>query len=169
MVITSIRPGEYDRLPPQSRFIETFSQVAYEVVSEDEYVKVRYISPDHRAGLLICTQMQLENRFDSGQYTFKIEDRTFSMAEYSAFVGSLQEEIQAFKSSQAIGTASETDRCVQGISDTRVSYLIRSATVEKESCSRHGVSSVGKSWRRNGQVRLMSLRQVCCLHCFTAY
>ena len=124
MVITSIRPGEYDRLPPQSRFIETFSQVAYEVVSEDEYVKVRYISPDHRAGLLICTQMQLENLFDSGQYTFKIEDRTFSMAEYSAFVGSLQEETQAFKSSQAIGTASETDRCVQGISDTSVSYLI---------------------------------------------
>ena len=123
MVITSIRPGEYDRLP-RSHFMEPFSKVAYEVVSEDEYVKVRYISPDHRAGLLICTQMQLENRFDSGQYTFKIEDRTFSMAEYSAFVGSLQEEIQVFKSSQAIGTASETDRCVQGISDTSVSYLI---------------------------------------------
>ena len=124
MVITSFRSGEYDRLPPQSRFIETFSQVAYEVVSEDEYIKVRYISPDRRAGLLICTRMQLENRFDSGQYNFKIEDRTFSMAEYSAFVASLQEEIQAFKSSQAIGTASETDRCVQGSSGTSVSHLI---------------------------------------------
>ncbi|KAI0368220.1 urea carboxylase [Pilatotrama ljubarskyi] len=80
-----------DFSPDSPWLLRPFDQIAWEVVSEEEYV-------------------QFESRFDAGQYAFKIEETTFSMAEYAAFVSSIADEIKAFKARQAEGIASEEAR-----------------------------------------------------------
>ena len=52
-------------------------------------------------------------QFDAGRYRFKIEDRTFSMADYSSFVHNIKDEIKVFKEKQALGVVSEDARYVQ--------------------------------------------------------
>ncbi|KAI0707429.1 hypothetical protein C8T65DRAFT_740363 [Cerioporus squamosus] len=71
--------------------LRPFDQVAYEVVSEEEYLR-------------------LESLFDAGQYAFKIEERTFSMAEYTAFVTSIEAEVREFRARQARAVAAEEAR-----------------------------------------------------------
>ncbi|KAI0357270.1 urea carboxylase [Trametes cingulata] len=80
-----------DFSPDSPWLLRPFDQVAWEVVTEEEY-------------------MQYETRFDAGQYAFKIEDTTFSMADYAAFVSSIADEIKAFKERQAQGILSEEAR-----------------------------------------------------------
>ncbi|KAM5536440.1 hypothetical protein V8D89_009876 [Ganoderma adspersum] len=71
--------------------LQPFDQVAFEVVNEEDY-------------------LQAEAQFDAGRYTFNIEDRTFSMAEYSDFVRNIVDEIKIFKEKQALGVALEDAR-----------------------------------------------------------
>ncbi|KAI1787216.1 allophanate hydrolase subunit 2-domain-containing protein, partial [Ganoderma leucocontextum] len=71
--------------------LQPFDQVAFEVVDEVQY-------------------LQAKRQFDAGRYAFKIEERTFSMAEYSGFVRGIGDEIKAFKEKQALGVASEDAR-----------------------------------------------------------
>ncbi|KAH9850513.1 urea carboxylase [Lenzites betulinus] len=80
-----------DFSPDSPWLLRPFDQVAWEVVSEEEYV-------------------QLEARFDAGQYAFKVEETTFSMAEYAAFVESVTDEITQFKARQANGIEHEEAR-----------------------------------------------------------
>ncbi|KAH9896131.1 urea carboxylase [Cubamyces lactineus] len=77
--------------PDSPWLLRPFDQIAWEAVSEDEY-------------------LQFENRFDAGQYAFKIEDTEFSMAEYATFVNSIADEIKEFKARQAAGVAAEDAR-----------------------------------------------------------
>ena len=72
------------------------------------------------------TPCQAESQFDAGQYAFKvhapccvslkgaqltffsssqIEERTFSMAEYTAFVASIEMDVRAFRAKQASAVA----------------------------------------------------------------
>ncbi|KAL1938008.1 hypothetical protein VTO73DRAFT_12019 [Trametes versicolor] len=71
--------------------LRPFDQVAWETVSEEQYA-------------------QLEAQFDAGQYVFKIERTTFSMADYATFINSIAEEVKDFKTRQAQGAASEEAR-----------------------------------------------------------
>ncbi|EPQ53370.1 hypothetical protein GLOTRDRAFT_117321 [Gloeophyllum trabeum ATCC 11539] len=71
--------------------LEPFDQVVLQPVSEGEYV-------------------EMEKQFDAGRYEFKIEPVTFSIAEYTAFVASVADEIKEFKARQAEGTAKEEAR-----------------------------------------------------------
>ncbi|KAI0631868.1 urea carboxylase [Trametes polyzona] len=80
-----------DFSPDSPWLLRPFDQIAFQVISEDEYA-------------------EFETRFDAGQYAFKIEDTTFSMAEYAAFVSSIADEIKEFKARQAEGSASEEAR-----------------------------------------------------------
>ncbi|OBZ73034.1 putative urea carboxylase [Grifola frondosa] len=75
----------------QPWLLRPFDQVAYEVVSEDEY-------------------MELESQFDAGRYRFKIEDTVFSMSEYNTFVESIADEVLQFKQRQTAGVESEEAR-----------------------------------------------------------
>ncbi|KAI0820844.1 urea carboxylase [Trametes gibbosa] len=81
----------YDFRPDSPWLLRPFDQVAWEVVGEEEYI-------------------QLEARFDAGQYGFKVEETTFSMAEYAAFVDTVGTEIVTFKSQQAQGIEHEEAR-----------------------------------------------------------
>ncbi|TFK80957.1 urea carboxylase [Polyporus arcularius HHB13444] len=80
-----------DFAPDRPWMLRPFDQVAYELVSEEEY-------------------LQLESQFDAGQYAFKIEERTFSMAEYTAFVSSIADEVNEFRARQARAVAAEEAR-----------------------------------------------------------
>lgn len=77
--------------PEQPWLLQPFDQVKFQVISEEEY-------------------LQMEHRFDSGQYKFEIEPVTFSMAEYDAFVSSIQGEIATFKRRQAEAVSREEAR-----------------------------------------------------------
>ncbi|KAI0084211.1 urea amidolyase [Irpex rosettiformis] len=68
--------------------LRPFDQLSFEVVSEAEYSK-------------------LEAQFDAGQYKFKIEPARFSVAEYNAFVATIQPEVDEFRRRQAEGAARE--------------------------------------------------------------
>ncbi|KAI0739997.1 urea carboxylase [Daedaleopsis nitida] len=80
-----------DFAPESPWLLRPFDQVAFKAVSEEEYVEA-------------------EKAFDAGQYVFEIEDRTFSMAEYSAFAESVADEVLSFKRGQAAGVAAEEMR-----------------------------------------------------------
>ncbi|KAI8976308.1 urea carboxylase [Trametes punicea] len=80
-----------DFSPNTPWLLRPFDQVAWEVISEDDYV-------------------QYETWFDAGQYAFKIEETVFSMADYGAFVASIADEFKEFKAKQASGVASEEAR-----------------------------------------------------------
>ncbi|EJF56376.1 urea carboxylase [Dichomitus squalens LYAD-421 SS1] len=80
-----------DFSPDSPWLLRPFDQVVFEAVSEEQY-------------------LQAENRFDAGQYAFRIEDRTFSMAEYTAFVRGISDEVRHFKERQARGVAAEEAR-----------------------------------------------------------
>ncbi|PIL26818.1 hypothetical protein GSI_11079 [Ganoderma sinense ZZ0214-1] len=71
--------------------LQPFDQVVFEVVNEEHY-------------------LQAEMLFDAGRYEFKIEERMFSMAEYSSFIRGIDDEIKAFKEKQALGVALEDAR-----------------------------------------------------------
>ncbi|OJT05231.1 hypothetical protein TRAPUB_3969 [Trametes pubescens] len=80
-----------DFSPESPWLLRPFDQVAWEIVSEEEYA-------------------QLETRFDAGQYAFKIEDTMFSMADYATFIDSIADEVKEFKIRQAQGAVSEETR-----------------------------------------------------------
>ncbi|KAK1232579.1 hypothetical protein PQX77_004290 [Marasmius sp. AFHP31] len=61
---------------------ESFDQVRFEVIDENEYPA-------------------LEREFDAGRYKFKIEDVNFSVKEYLNFVKPIQAQVDEFKKSQA--------------------------------------------------------------------
>ncbi|KAJ3987452.1 allophanate hydrolase subunit 2-domain-containing protein [Lentinula detonsa] len=62
--------------------LQPFDQIHFEVVTEEEYTK-------------------LEQSFDAGQYSFKMENCTFSMKEYAAFIKSVEAETILFRNKQA--------------------------------------------------------------------
>ncbi|KAJ6622708.1 allophanate hydrolase subunit 2-domain-containing protein [Mycena sp. CBHHK59/15] len=74
--------------PERPWLLEPFDQVHFEPVTEGEYIRI-------------------EGEFNAGQYEFKIEDTTFSMAEYTAFNTSAAEEIAIFAAGQKRGVAQE--------------------------------------------------------------
>ncbi|KAL0571378.1 hypothetical protein V5O48_010583 [Marasmius crinis-equi] len=65
---------------------ESFDQISFEVVNEDDYPA-------------------LEREFDAGRYRFKTENVTFSVQEYLDFIGPIKSEIEAFKQGQAKAVA----------------------------------------------------------------
>ncbi|KZT20522.1 urea carboxylase [Neolentinus lepideus HHB14362 ss-1] len=77
-----------DFSPAKPWLLEPFDQVVFEPVTEEDYVEI-------------------EKLFDAGRYKFKVEPATFSIAEYNAFVKSVQPEIEDFRRRQAEGTAAE--------------------------------------------------------------
>lgn len=68
---------------------------------------------------------QIETQFDAGQYKFEIEPATFSMADYDAFVASIQPEIDEFRQRQTEGVVSQEARCVLSCSLTMSPFWIR--------------------------------------------
>ncbi|KAJ3736563.1 urea carboxylase [Lentinula guzmanii] len=66
----------------QPWLLQPFDQIHFEVVTEEEYTK-------------------LEQSFDAGQYLFKMENCTFSMKEYAAFIKSVEAETILFRNKQA--------------------------------------------------------------------
>ncbi|KAF9264321.1 urea carboxylase [Marasmius fiardii PR-910] len=70
-----------DFRPDKPWFFESFDQVRFELISEEEYPT-------------------LERGFDTGRYQFKIERVTFSVQDYLDFVQPLQKEIEAFRNAQ---------------------------------------------------------------------
>ncbi|KAG7087251.1 hypothetical protein E1B28_013232 [Marasmius oreades] len=62
-------------------FFESFDQVRFEPISEEEYLAV-------------------EREFDAGKYKFRIEQVNFAIQEYLDFVDPLQQEIEVFRSGQ---------------------------------------------------------------------
>ncbi|KAJ7641859.1 allophanate hydrolase subunit 2-domain-containing protein [Roridomyces roridus] len=77
--------------PERPWLLRPFDQVKFEVVGEEEY-------------------LEIEKRFNAGQYRFKIEDTQLSMAEYSAFNASIADEIAQFEARQAESVAREEAR-----------------------------------------------------------
>ncbi|KAJ7208843.1 allophanate hydrolase subunit 2-domain-containing protein [Mycena pura] len=67
--------------PDRPWLLRPFDQVHFEPVTEAEY-------------------LQIESDFNAGRYAFKIEETTFSMAEYTAFTASIAEEIAEFEDRQ---------------------------------------------------------------------
>ncbi|KAF8970910.1 urea carboxylase [Flammula alnicola] len=82
-----------DFLPTKPWLLEAFDQVHFTPISENEYV-------------------ELEKRFDAGQYTFKashlfIEPVVFSVEEHSRFLNSISTELELFRQRQKEGSARE--------------------------------------------------------------
>ncbi|KAJ6550228.1 allophanate hydrolase subunit 2-domain-containing protein [Mycena capillaripes] len=73
-----------DFAPDRPWLLRPFDQVRFEPVTESDY-------------------LQMESEFDAGRYAFKIEETTFSMAEYSAFTASIAEEVATFEAKQKQG------------------------------------------------------------------
>ncbi|KAF9562368.1 hypothetical protein CPC08DRAFT_749490 [Agrocybe pediades] len=71
--------------------LEAFDQITFVEVSEDEYV-------------------ELEKRFDAGQYVFKVENVEFSVAEHLQFLESIQDELKEFHAKQAKAVVIEEER-----------------------------------------------------------
>ncbi|KAI0693471.1 urea carboxylase [Cytidiella melzeri] len=80
-----------DFAPDTPWLLRPFDQISFKVITEAEY-------------------SEIETQFDAGQYKFTIEPATFSMSDYTAFVESIQPEIDAFRRHQAEGVASEEAR-----------------------------------------------------------
>lgn len=79
----------------------------------------RYVIHDNLFERFLTINLtQIETQFDAGQYKFEIEPATFSMADYDAFVASIQPEIDEFRQRQAEGVASQEARCVLSLSST---------------------------------------------------
>ncbi|KAJ7448343.1 allophanate hydrolase subunit 2-domain-containing protein [Mycena latifolia] len=75
--------------PDRPWLLEPFDQVHFKPVTEAQYVQ------------------QIESEFNAGRYKFKIEETTFSLAEYSAFTESIAEEVALFEAKQKQGVAQE--------------------------------------------------------------
>ncbi|PCH34617.1 urea amidolyase [Wolfiporia cocos MD-104 SS10] len=71
--------------------LQPFDQVAFQPVTEEEYI-------------------QLESQLDAGRYAFKIEPSNFSISEYSSFIRGISEQVKQFKERQARGVESEEAR-----------------------------------------------------------
>ncbi|KAF7342496.1 Urea carboxylase [Mycena venus] len=67
--------------PDRPWLLRPFDQVRFEPVTEARY-------------------LQIESEFDAGRYEFKIEETTFSMAEYSNFSASIADEVSNFETKQ---------------------------------------------------------------------
>ncbi|KAL5497703.1 hypothetical protein ACEPAH_2634 [Sanghuangporus vaninii] len=80
-----------DFAPERPWLLDPFDQVAFEPITEEQYI-------------------QLEKEFDGGRYAFKIEPVTLSMKEYLSFIASVRGEIDVFKEHQTKGTAAEEAR-----------------------------------------------------------
>ncbi|KAJ7032905.1 allophanate hydrolase subunit 2-domain-containing protein [Mycena alexandri] len=81
--------GKGPNFTPESPWLlQPFDQVRFEPVTESEY-------------------LQIESEFDAGRYMFKIEETTFSMAEYSAFITSIADEVAVFEAKQTQGVEQE--------------------------------------------------------------
>ncbi|KJA16224.1 hypothetical protein HYPSUDRAFT_147969 [Hypholoma sublateritium FD-334 SS-4] len=77
-----------DFTPSKPWLLEAFDQVHFKPVTEDEYV-------------------ELERKFDAGQYSFEIEHVTFSIEEHSRFLDSIADEIDIFRRKQKEGSNQE--------------------------------------------------------------
>ncbi|KAJ7155221.1 allophanate hydrolase subunit 2-domain-containing protein [Mycena filopes] len=77
-----------DFSPDSPWLLQPFDQVRFEPVTESDY-------------------LQIESEFDAGRYSFKIEETTFSMAEYSAFIASISDEVAGFETKQKLGVKRE--------------------------------------------------------------
>ncbi|KAJ7500978.1 allophanate hydrolase subunit 2-domain-containing protein [Mycena galericulata] len=74
--------------PDRPWLLQPFDQVHFEPVTESQYI-------------------QIEKEFDAGRYAFKIEETTFSMAEYSVFSASIADKVSEFEARQAECVARE--------------------------------------------------------------
>ncbi|KAJ7114363.1 urea carboxylase [Mycena epipterygia] len=77
-----------DFAPDRPWLLQPFDQVHFEPVTESQYI-------------------QIESEFNAGRYSFKIEETTFSMSEYSAFSASIAEEVAIFEARQKQGVQQE--------------------------------------------------------------
>ncbi|TFK35167.1 allophanate hydrolase subunit 2-domain-containing protein [Crucibulum laeve] len=77
--------------PDRPWLLQAFDQVHFEPVTEEEYIK-------------------LEKQFDAGEYSFKIESTTFSMADHAVFLDSIQEDLDEFRVRQKEGSINEEKR-----------------------------------------------------------
>ena len=98
---------------------DTLTQVVFEVVNEEDYLQVSP-APHFNCFVYAYIRIQAEMQFDAGRYVFKIEDRSFSMAEYSSFVRNISDEIKVFKEKQALGVVSEDARYVHPVRSWRL-------------------------------------------------
>ncbi|KAF9076878.1 allophanate hydrolase subunit 2-domain-containing protein [Rhodocollybia butyracea] len=73
-----------DFAPDRPWILQPFDQIHFEVIKEEDYT-------------------QLEQRFDTGQYSFKIENCIFSVKDYKDFTESIKEETALFRKKQAAG------------------------------------------------------------------
>ncbi|TFK71178.1 AHS2-domain-containing protein [Pluteus cervinus] len=72
-------------------FLESFDQIRFEVISQEDYVKI-------------------ERDFDAGRYSFKVEACTFSMKEYSHLCKVIADDVIQFREKQKEGITHETER-----------------------------------------------------------
>ncbi|KAJ6572508.1 allophanate hydrolase subunit 2-domain-containing protein, partial [Mycena vulgaris] len=77
-----------DFSPDSPWLLRPFDQVHFEPVTEAQYI-------------------QIESEFNAGRYAFKIEETTFSMAEYSAFNQLIAGEVAIFEARQKQGVEQE--------------------------------------------------------------
>ncbi|KAJ4497751.1 urea carboxylase [Lentinula lateritia] len=68
--------------PDKPWMLQPFDQIHFEVIKEEEYQK-------------------LEQQFDAGQYSFKMENCIFSLKDYTDFINSIKTETSAFRNQQA--------------------------------------------------------------------
>ncbi|KAI0721773.1 urea carboxylase [Fomitopsis betulina] len=80
-----------DFTPQQPWLLQSFDQIVFEPITEEQYVEA-------------------EAQFDAGRYVFKIEERSFSMADYNHFVAGIADEVKLFKAKQAQGVKAEEAR-----------------------------------------------------------
>ncbi|KAJ3854542.1 urea carboxylase [Lentinula lateritia] len=67
--------------PDKPWMLQPFDQIHFEVIKEEEYQK-------------------LEQQFDAGQYSFKMENCVFSLKDYTDFINSIETETSAFRNEQ---------------------------------------------------------------------
>ncbi|GAV99033.1 urea carboxylase [Lentinula edodes] len=67
--------------PDKPWMLQPFDQIHFEVIKEEEYQK-------------------LEQQFDAGQYSFKMENCIFSLKDYTDFINSIETETSAFRNKQ---------------------------------------------------------------------
>ncbi|KAJ3813892.1 urea carboxylase [Lentinula aff. lateritia] len=67
--------------PDKPWMLQPFDQIHFEVIKEEEYQK-------------------LEQQFDAGQYSFKMENCVFSLKDYTDFINSIETETSAFRNKQ---------------------------------------------------------------------
>ncbi|KAJ7706503.1 allophanate hydrolase subunit 2-domain-containing protein [Mycena metata] len=124
--------GKGSNFAPESPWLlQPFDQVRFESVTESEY-------------------LQLESEFDAGRYMFKIEETTFSMAEYSAFIASIAEDVAVFEAKQKEGVQQEEIKETQLLQEW-----------ESEKVSNAHVTVQKEKVEGSAQITSPTLRQMC--------